>query len=68
MAESLGLFFIETSAKEEDNVQEAFKQMALKIKNDVTPEVIQFNRADRIKLETVRINKYEQKDKNKCCF
>lgn len=59
---------METSAKDSTNVEEAFRLLAIEIRNQITPQQInRSNRSSKIKLETRKIKeKPQQTDKEKC--
>jgi hypothetical protein len=62
----MGVSFIETSAKNSGNVEEAFRLMAIEIKNQMDPQPIQRNRfSGRIHLETREIKNEKE---NKCTY
>jgi Ras-related protein Rab-1A len=63
-AESIGISFIETSAKNAVNIKEVFQQMAKEIKNQIVREPAQRNNSSRIKVETKVIE--NKKNENKC--
>ena len=63
-AQSIGISFIETSAKSAVNIKEVFDQMAKEIKNQIIREPVQRNNSARIKVETKVIE--NKKNEKKC--